>query len=109
MGDKLLGTPSIKEISLAQKFKSNDAVKEFCDFQTRRRCPVPNCMKLHFKKIIKPHTQEHLGDCSFLNNCFNHDSCRAASANDRLFFTYVILIWRIFILNKMSGRRLVLT
>lgn len=74
--DKLLGTPSIKEISLAQKFKSNDAVKEFCDFQTRRRCPVPNCQKLHFKKIIKPHTQEHLGDCSFLNNCFNHDSCK---------------------------------
>ncbi|CAG5080921.1 Oidioi.mRNA.OKI2018_I69.PAR.g9740.t1.cds [Oikopleura dioica] len=74
--DKLLGTPSIKEKNNAQKFKSNDGLKIFCDFQTRRRCPVPNCQKIHFKKIIKPHTQEHLGDCSFLNNCFNHDTCK---------------------------------
>jgi mRNA (2'-O-methyladenosine-N6-)-methyltransferase len=72
----LLGTQTIKEKSLAQKFKSNDAVKEFCDFQTRERCPNKQCVKLHFKKIIKSHTQEHLGDCSFLNNCFNHDSCK---------------------------------
>lgn len=74
--DKLLGTPSIKEKNNAQKFKSNDGLKIFCDFETRRRCPDPDCQKIHFKKIIKPHTQEHLGDCSFLNNCFNHDSCK---------------------------------
>jgi len=72
----LLGTQTTKEKSLAKKFRSNDAVKEFCDFQTRERCPNGNCVKLHFEKIIKGHTQEHLGDCSFLNNCFNVDSCK---------------------------------
>lgn len=72
----LLGTQTTREKSLAKKFRSNDAVKEFCDFQTRERCPNSKCVKLHFEKIIKSHTQEHLGDCSFLNNCFNHDSCK---------------------------------
>lgn len=34
------------------------------------------CNKLHFKKIIQAHTDESLGDCSFLNTCFHMDSCK---------------------------------
>lgn len=34
------------------------------------------CNKLHFKKIIQLHTDETLGDCSFLNTCFHMDSCK---------------------------------
>lgn len=34
------------------------------------------CKKLHFKKIIQSHTDETLGDCSFLNTCFHMDSCK---------------------------------
>lgn len=34
------------------------------------------CNKLHFKKIIQQHTDESLGDCSFLNTCFHMDSCK---------------------------------
>lgn len=34
------------------------------------------CNKLHFKKIIQSHTDETLGDCSFLNTCFHMDSCK---------------------------------
>lgn len=34
------------------------------------------CNKLHFKKIIQPHTDETLGDCSFLNTCFHMDTCK---------------------------------
>ncbi|XP_039443274.1 N6-adenosine-methyltransferase MT-A70-like protein [Culex pipiens pallens] len=34
------------------------------------------CNKLHFKKIIQSHTDESLGDCSFLNTCFHMDSCK---------------------------------
>jgi len=34
------------------------------------------CIKLHFKKIIQSHTDESLGDCSFLNTCFHMDSCK---------------------------------
>lgn len=34
------------------------------------------CNKLHFKKIIQGHTDESLGDCSFLNTCFHMDTCK---------------------------------
>lgn len=34
------------------------------------------CSKLHFKKIIQGHTDESLGDCSFLNTCFHMDTCK---------------------------------
>lgn len=34
------------------------------------------CKKLHFKKIIQSHTDESLGDCSFLNTCFHMDTCK---------------------------------
>lgn len=34
------------------------------------------CNKLHFKKIIQSHTDEALGDCSFLNTCFHMDTCK---------------------------------
>lgn len=38
--------------------------------------PIVPCKKLHFKKIIQSHTDETLGDCSFLNTCFHMDSCK---------------------------------
>lgn len=34
------------------------------------------CTKLHFKKIIQSHTDESLGDCSFLNTCFHMGTCK---------------------------------
>lgn len=34
------------------------------------------CQKLHFAKILQPHTDESLGDCSFLNTCFHMDTCK---------------------------------
>ena len=34
------------------------------------------CKKLHFAKILQPHTDESLGDCSFLNTCFHMDTCK---------------------------------
>ncbi|XP_030369247.1 N6-adenosine-methyltransferase MT-A70-like protein isoform X2 [Scaptodrosophila lebanonensis] len=34
------------------------------------------CTKLHFKKIIQAHTDESLGDCSFLNTCFHMATCK---------------------------------
>ncbi|KAH8383553.1 hypothetical protein KR009_009283 [Drosophila setifemur] len=34
------------------------------------------CTKLHFKKIIQTHTDESLGDCSFLNTCFHMATCK---------------------------------
>lgn len=53
---------------------------EFCPYGTKGECQrnagsVP-CKKLHFKKIIQKHTDETLGDCSFLNTCFHMDTCK---------------------------------
>jgi len=79
----LLNQPTAKELSLYEKFKSKDGamVKEFCAFGTRVDCRKNNlqpskCRKLHFRKIIQGHTDEYLGDCSFLNTCFHMDTCK---------------------------------
>ena len=34
------------------------------------------CTNLHFRRIIQRHTDESLGDCSFLNACFNRAACK---------------------------------
>ncbi|KPJ07709.1 putative N6-adenosine-methyltransferase MT-A70-like protein [Papilio machaon] len=62
----LLSKPTAKEKSLADKFKS----------QGDKPGKQYECKKLHFKKIIQSHTDESLGDCSFLNTCFHMDSCK---------------------------------
>lgn len=87
----LLSKPTAKEKSLADKFKSQGGaqVMEFCPHGTRAECMRAHtlskedgadqsyaCKKLHFKKIIQSHTDESLGDCSFLNTCFHMDSCK---------------------------------
>lgn len=53
-----------KENSSLKKSGSSDMVLVF------------RCNKLHFKKIIQLHTDETLGDCSFLNTCFHMDTCK---------------------------------
>ncbi len=79
----LLSKPTTKELSLMDTFKSQDGggVKEFCSYSTKKECIRVNrtrepCAKLHFVKIIQCHTDESLGDCSFLNTCFHMDTCK---------------------------------
>ncbi|CAH0772125.1 unnamed protein product [Bemisia tabaci] len=77
----LLNKPTAKERSLAERFRSQGGaqVMEFCPHGTKSEClRVGNehCKKLHFKKIIQSHTDESLGDCSFLNTCFHMDTCK---------------------------------
>ncbi|XP_072013458.1 N(6)-adenosine-methyltransferase catalytic subunit METTL3-like isoform X2 [Amphiura filiformis] len=78
---ELLSMPTAKEQSLAEKFKSEGGtVQEFCPHGTRDECAkitgIDNCDKLHFRRIINKHTDESLGDCSFLNTCFHMDTCK---------------------------------
>uniref|UniRef100_T1PJ58 mRNA m(6)A methyltransferase n=1 Tax=Musca domestica TaxID=7370 RepID=T1PJ58_MUSDO len=47
-----------------------DATEDTCNSETSK------CTKLHFKKIIQSHTDESLGDCSFLNTCFHMATCK---------------------------------
>lgn len=80
---ELLSKPTAKERNLMERFRSADGyqVQEFCAKGTKGECIRNNeggvpCNKLHFKKIIAKHTEESLGDCSFLNTCFHMDSCK---------------------------------
>lgn len=80
---ELLSKPTAKEQNLVEKFRSQggNQVQEFCHYGTKEECRKVNipgfiCNKLHFKKIINKHTDEMLGDCSFLNTCFHMDTCK---------------------------------
>lgn len=80
---ELLSKPTAKERNLLERFRSADGyqVQEFCPKGTKDECRrnskgTKACDKLHFKKIIAKHTEESLGDCSFLNTCFHMDSCK---------------------------------
>ncbi|CAH1990985.1 unnamed protein product [Acanthoscelides obtectus] len=77
----LLSKPTAKERSLTERFKSQGGkqLMEFCPHGTRLDCErngILDCKKLHFKKILQKHTDESLGDCSFLNTCFHMDTCK---------------------------------
>lgn len=80
---ELLSKPTAKERSLVEQFRSQGGaqVQEFCPHGTKEECTKVSdvnapCNKLHFKKIIQKHTDESLGDCSFLNTCFHMDTCK---------------------------------
>lgn len=80
---ELLSKPTAKEQSIAQRFRSQGGAKvqEFCPHGTKEECERAmkkslQCGRLHFRKIIQKHTDESLGDCSFLNTCFHMDTCR---------------------------------
>lgn len=59
----------------------------FCENGTREKCfktrelsslggPIKACDKVHFKKIIMPHTDENLGNCSYLDTCRHMEYCK---------------------------------
>lgn len=80
---ELLNTTTAKEQSIVEKFRSRGRaqVQEFCDHGTKEECIKATgadrpCRKLHFRRIINKHTDESLGDCSFLNTCFHMDTCK---------------------------------
>jgi mRNA (2'-O-methyladenosine-N6-)-methyltransferase len=80
---ELLNTKSVMEQRQLEKFQSagGSQLQEFCSHKTRDSCRRARgthraCGKLHFRKIIQQHTEESLGDCSFLNTCFHTDTCK---------------------------------
>lgn len=79
----LLSAKTVKEQLMLEKFQSagGSQLREFCPHKTREDCrritgTRQACNKLHFRKIIQAHTDESLGDCSFLNTCFHMDTCK---------------------------------
>lgn len=80
---ELLNTKSVKEQLMVERFQSagGSQLREFCPQKTRENCRRSSgsgraCPRLHFRKIIQSHTDESLGDCSFLNTCFHMESCK---------------------------------
>lgn len=80
---ELLSTKSVMEQLKLQNFQSagGSQLREFCYHKTKNDCRVARkskkaCSKLHFHRIIHPHTDQSLGDCSFLNTCFHMETCK---------------------------------
>lgn len=80
---ELLTTKSYKEQLMIEMFQSagGSQLREFCPQKTREDCRRSSrsgraCPRLHFRRIIQSHTDESLGDCSFLNTCFHMESCK---------------------------------
>lgn len=72
-------------------FSAASSLKPFCPFGTRAECLKKNkkikasnknnnnnnlCELVHFKQIIKPHTDISQGDCSYLETCRHMDICK---------------------------------
>lgn len=83
---ELLNQQTVQEQRMAEKFRSDGTqLQEFCKYGTKENCrnylkierkPRNSCSRLHFRKIIQKHTDESLGDCSFLNTCFHMSTCK---------------------------------
>lgn len=72
-----------KNISTYTSFyiKYKSSLKPFCQYGTRPDCYKKNkkankCDLIHFKPVIRPHTDVSLGDCSYLDTCRHMDICK---------------------------------
>jgi len=79
----LLGKKSVKEQSVIDKFKSQGGprVCEYCPYGTKEDCRRETlrntiCNKIHFRRIMKVHTDLSLGDCSYLDTCRHMKTCK---------------------------------
>jgi len=80
---ELLSKPSAKQASETDRFRTagGSKLKEFCRHGTKEDCIKLNpegqpCQKIHFRRIIKPHTDVSLGDCSYLDTCRHMNTCK---------------------------------
>merc|ERR1719277_1606074 len=79
---KLLAEPTARQNLVAQKFMNKStSMAQFCPNGSRSDCrqatgSAAACEKIHFKKIIKPWTDESLGYCSYLDTCRHIDKCK---------------------------------
>jgi mRNA (2'-O-methyladenosine-N6-)-methyltransferase len=63
------------------KTKGGSQLKEYCTNLTKEDCRRQSgsfvaCDKVHFRRIIAPHTDTNLGDCSFLDTCRHTKTCK---------------------------------
>ncbi|KAI8916970.1 N6-adenosine-methyltransferase 70 kDa subunit [Powellomyces hirtus] len=81
---QLIYKPTAKKHLVTERFKHREGVefREFCEWGLKAECAenTPQvespCTKLHFRRIMKPHTDLDLGDCSYLNTCHRMEQCK---------------------------------
>lgn len=73
---------SASYISVLEKMQSKygSSLRPFCQYGTVTECNKKTkgntCQNVHFKPIIKPHTDVSLGDCSYLDTCRHMEICK---------------------------------
>jgi hypothetical protein len=79
----LLDAPTAKEQRALKRFmsKGGPSVREYCMYGTKDDCrkerrSTTACEKVHFRRIIMPHTDVSLGDCSYLDTCRHLRTCK---------------------------------
>ncbi|KZT38972.1 MT-A70-domain-containing protein [Sistotremastrum suecicum HHB10207 ss-3] len=82
----LIQRGTAKKRLLAQQFASaHEQFEPICPMITKDDCarsrwnddvnhPTPICEKVHFRTLIRPHTDPTLGHCSYLNTCYSEPS-----------------------------------
>eukprot|EP00494_Astrolonche_serrata_P029664 UN29931 len=70
-----------KQLKDSYKTPGGPTVREFCSNGTKQACrqnrgKPTSCAKIHYIRIIKPHTMVGLGDCSYLDGCRHMSTCR---------------------------------
>ncbi|CAK9016797.1 Probable N6-adenosine-methyltransferase MT-A70-like [Durusdinium trenchii] len=79
---QLLAEPTARQSLTAQKFMNKTQnMAQFCPHGSRSDCRAATgfmsaCAKIHFRKVIKPWTDESLGDCSYLDTCRHIEKCK---------------------------------
>lgn len=50
--------------------------RDACNKKRREEGRTTPCQDVHFKKLIYPHTDEGLGNCSYLDTCRHMEYCK---------------------------------
>ncbi|CAG8575084.1 2062_t:CDS:10, partial [Racocetra persica] len=78
----MLNKKSSQDKLIIDMFRStNNSFREFCVYGTKadckkRRKTTRTCKMLHFRPMLRHHTDLELGDCSYLNTCHRMDTCK---------------------------------
>lgn len=78
----LLTLPSARHTIATRVFQTQQgsAVRQICSAGTREECRRAkgddSCTLVHFRRLIFPHTDVSIGDCSYLDTCRHVETCR---------------------------------
>lgn len=77
---ELITKPTSMASAKRKEMQVGSQVIQYCQFHTKEACLRHSngriCRKVHFRKILLPHTDESLGDCSYLDTCRHMKTCK---------------------------------